>query len=430
MDYLDIPGIAAAVIKDGELFWMNTYGLADIENDVMVTENTLFMLASVSKTFTATALMQLYEEGEFDLDDPVNDYLPFTVENPFYPSTSITFRMLLTHTASISDNLGDNITGDHPTPLGEFLENYLDPRGDDYFEDNYFEYEPGTDHEYSNTGIALAGYLVAQISGMAFEDYFQTNVFPVLDMNYSSWFLENLDTDSIAVPYRYQDGQNVAVEHYGYLDYPSGQLRTSIRQLSHFLMAYSNGGQYENNPLLDTATIAQMWTRQIPEIEPTQGLVWFNETYGERTFWGHTGSDIGVATQMQYDPETGIGAIVLCNAGVDVTPIVSRLFDYAENQATVNPPGSELPSGFKLEQNYPNPFNPVTTITYALPKASHATIAIYNVLGQQIAKPVSKFHAAGRHAVRVEAESFTSGIYFYQLTAGEFSATAKMTVIK
>ena len=131
MNYYNIPGLAACIVKDGEIYWTGTYGYANIEDSVEVSDSTLFILASVSKTITGVALMQLWEKGLFQLDDDVNNYLPFEVHNPNHPDSIITFRMLLTHTSSINDNWDEMpyYAGDSPIPLGEYLENYLVPGG-------------------------------------------------------------------------------------------------------------------------------------------------------------------------------------------------------------------------------------------------------------------------------------------------------------
>src|SRR5712675_1456396 len=101
---LDVPGLAAAVVKNGRIVCTATAGLANIEENRPVTPDTLFLIASVSKTITATAVMQLYDERKFQLDDDINRYLPFTVRIPASPSAPITFRQLLNHTSSIKDN--------------------------------------------------------------------------------------------------------------------------------------------------------------------------------------------------------------------------------------------------------------------------------------------------------------------------------------
>jgi CubicO group peptidase (beta-lactamase class C family) len=170
MDSYHIPGVAACVVKDGQVIWTGTYGWANIEDSIQVADTTVFKLASVSKPFTGSALMQLYQEGFFDLDDDINDYLPFVVVNPNFPDSVITFRMLLTHTSSINDNWDvlfsvETWGGDSPMDLGWFLEQYLAPGGV-YYQAyvNYNIFPPGTEWDYSNVAFALAGYLVETIT--------------------------------------------------------------------------------------------------------------------------------------------------------------------------------------------------------------------------------------------------------------------------
>jgi CubicO group peptidase (beta-lactamase class C family) len=103
MNSQHVAGLAACIVKSGRVVWNGNYGFADIARNKPVTDSTIFMLASISKTVTATALMQLYEAGRFQLDDSVNGHLPFAVRNPNFPSVPITFRMLLTHRSSIQD---------------------------------------------------------------------------------------------------------------------------------------------------------------------------------------------------------------------------------------------------------------------------------------------------------------------------------------
>ena len=140
-----IPGLSATILKNDTIYWTKSYGYANISSGQLVEDSTLFRLASVSKTIVATAIMQLYEQEYFDLYDPINDYLPFQVNNPDHPSTNITFHMLMTHTSSIRDNWAviPRIDGDPTIPLGEYLEEYLTPEGDFYHPDlNFNSFEP------------------------------------------------------------------------------------------------------------------------------------------------------------------------------------------------------------------------------------------------------------------------------------------------
>jgi len=199
------PGLAALIIKHGAVVWSGNYGLAQVQPAVAVTDDTLFMLGSVSKTVTAAAILQLWEQGRFGLDDDINDYLPFRVVNPHFPDVPITFRMLLTHSSSIQDNswmcLGSHMysDGDSPISLRDFVEGRLVPGGA-YYASSYMVAPPGTVFDYSNVGFTLLGYLVESISGIPFDAYTRQNIFDPLGMDSTGWHLADLGSASIAMP--------------------------------------------------------------------------------------------------------------------------------------------------------------------------------------------------------------------------------------
>ncbi|MBS1688910.1 MAG: beta-lactamase family protein, partial [Bacteroidetes bacterium] len=124
-----IPGAEAVLIKDGYWVYDHSWGEADVSKHTAIKRETIFMMASISKTVIATALMQLWEHGAFKLDDNINNYLPFKVQNPHNPGDTITFRMLTDHTSAIQDNYtvldGNYVYGDSPISLDTFLRNYF-----------------------------------------------------------------------------------------------------------------------------------------------------------------------------------------------------------------------------------------------------------------------------------------------------------------
>ncbi|TKJ36588.1 hypothetical protein CEE37_15015 [candidate division LCP-89 bacterium B3_LCP] len=336
VDYMEdhhIPGLSCAVVKDGEVIWNGAYGNAYFNPWIPTADSTLFMLASISKTITGTALMQLWEGGAFQLDDPVNDYLPFAVIHPRYPDTDITFKMLLTHTSGIEDNWDymPYYPGDSPIPLGEYLENYL-VEGGAYYNQwwNYSFWRPGTAYSYSNVAVALVGYLVEVISGTAFDQYCEGNIFPQLEMDETAWFLADLDTMQVAQPNYWNGNSYIPYVHFGYSDYPSGQLRTSALELLNFLTSYLQMGQWGGYTILDSATVAQMLSPQIPQIDPSQGLIWYKSYVGGRELWGHGGGDVGVTTEMYHCPDQNSGVVILTNGESYFFEILDALFDYAE----------------------------------------------------------------------------------------------------
>ena len=333
MEYYHVPGLSASVVKSDNLIWSNSYGYANITNSSLVQDMTLFYLASVSKTITGVAMMQLYEDGLFDLDDPINDYLPFDVIHPDFPSVDITFHMLLTHSSGINDNY-DIIQlhiGDSPNPLGEWLEDYLTPGGQYYDPDNNFDQEPGTSRDYSNVGVGLVGYLVEVISGIPFDEYCEINIFEPLEMDETSWFLENLNINNIAVPYIWDGNDYVPQPHWGRDFYPASTLRTSVLQLSNFHMMMLNKGEYNSEQILEESTVDYMWSPQL-QFYPTQGIIWYQLHLYGRTLWMHDGNLPGLWTQISYYPESDTGVIVLTNGENYncVDKIVDALYKFAE----------------------------------------------------------------------------------------------------
>jgi CubicO group peptidase (beta-lactamase class C family) len=327
-----IPGLTASIVKDGNVLWTGAYGYA-YYSIVPAIDSTLFMLASVSKTLTGVALMQLYDQMRFALDDPVNDYLPFAVHHPSHPHTAITFRTILTHTSGIRDNWGvmPYYPGDSPIPLGEYLRDYLTPRGAYYNpQKNFYAWEPGTGDGYSNIAVALAGYLVEVISGTRLESYCQEHLFLPLGMKETSYFLAGLNSRHVAMPYYWNENTYIPLGHFGYSDYPSGQIRTSSPQLLRFLTAFMQYGQLGDVRILKSRTVALMTTPQYPRINPSQGLIWYNWNLGRRSLWGHDGGDPGVTTEMWYSPDENTGVVVLTNGESYFFEILYALFEYAE----------------------------------------------------------------------------------------------------
>jgi len=445
-----IPGLSACIVKDGELVWHHAYGFADVEKEIPVTDSTLFDLASISKVITGTALMQLHERGFINLDENVNTYLPadLQVENPLYPNDPITVKMILSHVSSIRDNsdvLGPLIVaGDSPIKLSDFLKSYFVPGGACYTDASYDSLPPASTYNYSNTAIALLGYLVEAITHTTFDEYCQQHIFAPLSMDETSWCLSNLDTSHIARPYTWSSYGYVSKPHRGYPYYPAGLLRSSSLQLTRFLNAFMNEGELGNFRMLDSSTVSLMTMAHFPGIplpipKISQGLVWFRRYFGNRLTWGHTGIvDIGATAAMfYYEPEKS-GVIVLTNqyGWESVSKIVSALFDYAATIPTGFAESDEiLLDDFVLRQNYPNPFNPSTTIEYILPKAGYIRLVICDLLGREIRTLMDEKQPAGHFQTSWDgtdehSQTVAAGVYFCVLQSGEWIAVKKLVLLK
>lgn len=358
MDTYHLPGLSACVFKDSAIIWMGAYGYANIEENIEVSDSTLFHLGSISKTVTGVALMQLWEEGLFQLDDPINDYLPFDVIHPFCPDSVITFRMILTHTCGILyPGLPISPTeGDCTIPQGQFLEDYLTPDGVYYDAERNFTIEcPGTIWAYSNIGVNLVAYLVEIISGTPFDHYCEDNIFIPLDMHSTSWFLAGMDTSNIAMPYEYTGppkNKYIPYGHFGHVLWPSGFLRSSTIEFARFVIAFMQKGQIGDVRILDSTAVELMTTVQYPNIAPQQGLIWMNGSVAGKTTWGHTGGYRGCTTIMSFCPEENTGIIILTNIEGFFTyfRIEEELYEFSSD--------NDLDGVVNGYDNCPNAYNP------------------------------------------------------------------------
>ncbi len=336
-EQVSIPGMAVAIVGPQGVIWSHGYGFANVEAGLPVTPDTPFMLASVTKVFTGTALMQAWEENGFDLDTPVNDWLPFQVDNPHTEGEVITLRHLATHTSGLLDywayyNSVYTTSGDSPIMLGDFLQGYLVPGGEWYSADeNYADWNPGETVQYSNVGASLAGYMMEMLTGTPLDDYADAHLFGPLGMTNTHWHLADFpDPSIIALPYL---GGTIPLDHYGYPTWPDGQIRSSANDMGRFLAAILNGGELDGVRILQPETIDAMLQPQIPDIDPNEGWFWALGT--EPGTAGHSGGDDGVATNIWINRSRGLGLILLTNSdsidmGVLWETIVDPIFDSAD----------------------------------------------------------------------------------------------------
>jgi len=301
----NIPGATGLIFKsNGEIIWSGKYGYRNLEYQLPVEDSTLFLMASISKTFVATAIMQLWQSGLINLDGNINDYLPagFTVVNPYHPNDTITVKMLMLHTSSLRDNW--NVLwplwgcGDYPVSVDTFMINYFTPGGIYYDSTyNFYNYSPGSTWNYSNSAVCLLAVIIKNLTGKNFSEYTRDSILTPLSMNSSSWFLEGMDVNKIATPYRYNPPQ--AMCHIGMAYWPIGQLRTSTVELYNFALAYLNDGIWNNQRILDSTTIAFMLSYHgVSTPWGTQGLIWGKDSDVYNNIWGHSGAFVGTQTGM------------------------------------------------------------------------------------------------------------------------------------
>ena len=381
--------------------------------------------------------MQMWEQYSFSLDDDVGSHLGIPVRNPYYPDSVISIRMCMTHMSSINDNwtILDplNIQGDSPIPLGEFLEEYLVPGGVYYSQDNYNPWPPANQDDYCNLGAAICGYII-ELFADSFPIWCHDSVFDPLSMHETAWFLSQLDTNNIAMPYHWDGATYVPYGHIGKPYYPCGTLRTSSRQLARLLTAFMQYGVIDDTVrILDSTTVELMTTSQYPILNPEQGLFWYKKFLDGRWIWGHQGWSHGIRARIAYDWNNNTGAVVLTN-GEDITSVTqisiallnhAAQFAIAEVEKFV-----PLPHVVILLQNHPNPFFSTTKIEFALARAGNVTLKVYNALGQEVAILVDEELEAGEHNIVFDARDSPNGVYYYRLTTGRQSLIRRCVLLK
>ncbi|MFY0688256.1 MAG: serine hydrolase [Cyclobacteriaceae bacterium] len=334
MKRMDRIGMQAAYIVDGKLAWKGSYGIKTYGESATINDSTIFMIASSSKPVTALAIMKLYDQGLLDLDQPINDILPFEIINPNYPEEQISTRMLLAHVSSIRDNWNhlekgytiDN-GGDSNISMEEFLKSYLIPGGKYYDgKKNFYVHQPTEVERYTNVGYTVLGYIVERVTGQPFNEYMRKEIFQPLGMKNTFWKLAEVPHRNIAtphnMPYKETDFKGTQVlTHFGYPEYPAGQLRTSVSDYAKFLNLLINDGQVDGKQFLKKSTVEEFLRVQYPSANKWRAISWsYNEV--ENPIYNlvmprrpsHSGLDPGMASMVSFDPAAKAAVIFFTNS--------------------------------------------------------------------------------------------------------------------
>ena len=350
-----IVGIGAAIIIDKKIAWIKGYGYADKDKKTPFTPTTIMNIGSIAKTFTGVCLMRAIEDKKLSLDEDINNYLPFKITNPFFPNEKITLRNLATHTSSIADRYPfyDSTYyygGDSPEPLGSFLRNYFEPGGKYYMKENFLNHKPGTHRDYSNIAAGLAGYIIETATGKKLNEYSKQYIFKPLKMDNTGWFLSEIDLANHSKLYDKQGDTLKPIPLYGILTYPDGGVRTSVSELSRFFIALLNEGVYEGVRILKKESVDEMLRFQftasnkpgnINLSELNSGIFWATKL--NVTKIGHSGTDLGVKTEMLSDLSKEVGVILFTNTSLSEKnrfkyyfPIFHELYKYGVRLRSAN----------------------------------------------------------------------------------------------
>jgi len=337
----DIAGAVVVVVKDGKIVFEKGYGYADVKKKEPVKPSaTLFRVGSISKLFTWTAVMQLVEQGKLNLDRDVNDYLDFRIPSS-YPQP-IPLRDLMTHTPGFEEAVNDLFVpkASDMVPLASYLKTHLPAR----------IYPPGTVPAYSNYGATLAGYIVQRVSGMPFDDYIERNIFQPLGMTHSS-FRQPLPRSLAPMM---SDGYFLASAPAGEYEivqaFPAGSLATSGEDISRFMIAQLNGGQYGDTRILSAQTAAEMHSRQFGLVPSMNGmdLGFYQESRNGHMIFGHGGDTVFFHSDLHLVPDANLGFFVSYNsAGRDESAGTARSYlwhKFLDRYLPYTPPAAAPPT--------------------------------------------------------------------------------------
>ena len=328
MKEFNAVGISAAVVKDGKIVYNESFGYKNLDEKIPLGNDDVMRIASISKSFTATSLMQFVDKGVISLDDDVSDLIGFKIRNPHHPDVPITLRMVLSHTATIKDP-ADYSTIDHLNPAvsGDCV-------------DTFFEYKPGEGYNYSNLGLNLAGTILEKVSGVRFDVYVRDNVIRKLGL-YGGHNVDSLDASKFARIYKWSDEKYVESESaykspadrmadyvQGYsapVFSPTGGVKISAHDLAKYMMMHMNYGEYNGVRIISEESAKAMQT-----------IVWKNEGSEEDQYAlclndfinyiddekynvpgmypkGHTGVAYGLNSIMIWSPADGWGIVAMTN---------------------------------------------------------------------------------------------------------------------
>ena len=323
---LNAAGLSVAVVKNNRIVYTGAFGAKNIDAGTQISTDDIFRIASISKSFTATAIMQLHELGKFKLDDDISPALGIEVRNPHHPELPITYRMLLSHTSSLSD------------AAGYFSLDVIDSQKTNQVERAYNLYAPGTQYQYCNLGFNMLGTLVEIHSGERFDLYIKKHIIDPLGLN-AGYNVDALDKSQFVTLYEYDNGQFIEardayrsraaeIENYTMgrstpIFSPTGGMKIAPKDLAKHLLVQINQGAWNGVQILKPESVKAMQTPYLfpdgNEGEERYGFALRTTTKlveGE-TMIGHTGSAYGLYSAMFFEPVKKFGFVMMTNGSPD-----------------------------------------------------------------------------------------------------------------
>ena len=305
MSTLNFPGLALGIVQNNQPAHLKGFGIAD-SSGRPITPQTPFRIGSVTKSFTALAIMQLVEEGKINLDAPVQTYLPWFRLADEEASAKITVRHLLNHTSGISMKDGNSLFASK-TGLEETVRS---------LDKIKLTQAIGSTYQYCNINYMIAGLIVEVVSGQAYADYVSEHIFEPLDMQHSYGSLETARLDSIAHGHIFMLGR--FWENDGWVppaNVPAGALIVSIEDMTHYALMQLNAGRYEENTLLSPQGMDELHApAALVNESEFYAMGWTVGKMDGKPYISHTGDDGRFHSVIYLFPEEGAGIVLLVNA--------------------------------------------------------------------------------------------------------------------
>jgi CubicO group peptidase (beta-lactamase class C family) len=307
-----VPGFAISVVEDNRVVYTAAFGVKNVtRSDDPITTRSLFHMASITKTFVATSIMQLVEAGKIDLDAPVVKYLPyFRMADERYKI--ITVRQMVTHTSGMPDE--DDYEWNKPQYDVDALERYVRSLGN-----LKLEFAPGERFRYSNMAFEVLGDVIAKVSGESFEDYVQRHILSPLGMKDSTLLVKQADPKLLAWGHELgETGDPFPSRVYPYnrIHSPSSDLHSNVLDMARWAIANMNRGELDGARILKSSTYEVMWKsagKFNGKASPV-GISWFLDNYKGNKVISHTGADPGFLAGLAMLPDKKIAVVWMANA--------------------------------------------------------------------------------------------------------------------
>lgn len=302
-----MPGFAIAIVENQQIVYSAGFGVRNLGGKEPVSVRSLFHMASITKPFVATSIIQLWEQGKIDLDSPVVKYLPyFRLADERYKR--ITVRQMLSHISGMPDV--QNYEWDKPQYDDGALERYVRSLGD-----RSLIAEPGAKMQYSNMAFEVLGDVIAKVSGMSFEEYVKRNILAPLAMNSSTLLVKQADPLLLTSPHVLSDSYDVTVSKvfpYNRMHSPSSTLYSNVLDMSRWAIANMNRGELDGKRVLKASTYDLMWKPAGEQFQQI-GISWFLAKYKDNAVVTHSGGDTGFVSNLMLLPEKKIAVVMMSN---------------------------------------------------------------------------------------------------------------------